>query len=678
MSSYVQSQPFQAVLRTLLAAFVLTLFLLSCPASAQPQGQSAYSDAPKVVDQKEGSGAPSSHTDSKVVSVRMLANTKAIAPGSRFKLGIELKMSPGWHTYYKDPGQSGMPTRVRWILPAGFSSSDLEWQKPHKFNESGIITYGYFGRTLVAATITAPSDLKAGQRLSFSARVKWLSCKEMCLPGNGDAMIALPVVSAGAKVENDNAEDFATVGFKGSVTELKEDPSPEKKSVLDEHFQVSRGGEERLSLLSYLGLAFVGGFILNFMPCVLPVISIKVLSFMQQAAEDPSRVFQLGLTFCAGIVVSFMALAGMVIAIQQAGEKVGWGFQFQYPVFVLSMAVIVLLFALSLFGLFYVQVTAGQEQIDRLARKEGFVGTFFKGVLATILSTPCTAPFLGMALGFAFAQPWWVILLTFFTISIGMAFPYILLTARPTWMRYLPKPGVWMEKFKESLGFLLMATVIWLIFVLGNQVGLNPAMSACGFLLGLSFAVWMVGRFTDLTSSGRQKVKIYCLSAFVVGCSYMAFLAPFPQLLSTNPQSLEHLSDHPGSSGTAEDTQTKGGIAWLPFSVEALDKYLLDGKTVFIDFTADWCLTCKVNESTVLNTSPIAEKFRALHVVALRADYTRQDPTIARLLQKFGRSGVPLYVIFPAASPSAPMILPEVITQSLVLDALDRAGRSRN
>lgn len=617
------------------------------------------------------------------VTAQLIADTTAVVPGKPFTLGISLKMIPEWHTYYKVSGEAGMPTRVTWKLPPGFTASELLWQKPHKFLDSGITTYGYQDSTLVGATITPPANLPAGSKFDFQATVKYLACHEMCVPGKASLSLKLPLVKAGSAAAAANGDLFAGLGWNGAVESLVRDghagsgavvaaahtaDSP-TGSILDAKIKVADGGNQEQSLLVYLAFSFVGGFILNFMPCVLPVISIKVLSFMQQAGDDPKRVLKLGLTFTAGIISSFLVLAGAVIAIQQAGQKIGWGFQFQYPIFLLCMAAVVLMFALSLFGLFYIQVNAGQDQIDHLASKDGFVGTFFKGVLATTLSTPCSAPFLGPALGFAFSQPPAVVLLMFATIAVGMSFPYVLLTANPTWMKYLPKPGVWMEKFKESMGFLLLATVVWLVWVLGQQVGINACMAAVGFLVALSFAVWLVGRFTDLTSGNGRKSVVYGLAAIVLAGAYAALLRPFPVLLSMQPPQSEPVA--------LVSTAGSDSIDWKPFSIKALDEQLASGKTVFVDFTADWCLTCKVNESSFINVPPVIKKFHELNVVALRADWTRQDAQISQLLQKFGRSGVPLYVIFPAGRSTEPIVLPEVITQDMVLQKLQEAGPSK-
>ncbi len=693
-----------------LLLFVLSLLL---PFAGLSQNALAAPDA------ASGINCLPSQTDKAIahVNARMLADMKSIVPGVPFKVGVEFTTDPHWHIYYKENGDAGMPTTIEWTLPEGFKASELEWEKPTRFNDTGIVTYGYDGKTVIAATITPPTKPIASKNVCLVANLKWLACKDQCIPGKAQLALTMPTAAVGTVPVKENQEAFSKVGFKGKVSSEASDaalavdspppiddasidsPPPVTpvssvtpassvtpvstvsagKSILDADLKIQGSGQPD-NLFTVLALAFVGGFILNFMPCVLPVISIKVLSFMQQAGEDPKRVFQLGLTFTAGIVSSFLALAGVVVALQQAGQRIGWGFQFQYPLFVFAMACVILFFALSMFGLFYIQVTAGQAQVDKLASKEGMGGTFFKGVLATILSTPCTAPALGSALGFAFAQPWWVIVLVFFTVSLGMSFPYVILTANPAWMKYMPKPGVWMEKFKEGMGFLMLATVIWLLYVLGQQVGTTAAICAAGFLVVLSFAVWIVGRFTDLTSTTKRKAIVYAIALGITGLGAQFLLLPYPQLLSASPavatpdKQLQAPVQYANSVTMPEGSE---GIKWEPFSIEKLDANLAAGKTVFVDFTADWCLTCKVNESQVINTPPVLEKFKALNVVTMRADWTHQDDQITAILKKFGRSGVPLYVIFPGNNPTAPIVLPEVVTQQIVVDDLTRAGASK-
>ncbi len=610
------------------------------------------------------------------VHASMLADCKAVTPGKKFRLGILLKMEPGWHTYYREAGEAGQGSKVEWELPPGFKASELMWERPHKMVDSGITTYGYNDHTMMSSVIEVPAGLKAGSPLKFSAKVKWLSCKDACVPGKADVTLTLPVAADGAAAAPDHLDEFKKVNFNGPSSEITEDggsaESTVKKSqgssnVLDAKFKVTGAGQPlEGGIWAYLGFAFIGGFILNFMPCVLPVISIKVFSLIQQAGEDPKRVLQHGVTFATGIILSFLALGALVIAIQSAGQKIGWGFQFQYPVFILCMSAVVTLFALSMFGVFYFSLTAGQKQIDELASSEGLTGTFFKGVLATVLSTPCTAPFLGTALGFAFVQPWWEILSIFLVIALGMSSPYLVLAVRPDFMKFLPKPGDWMEKFKESMGFLLLATVVWLISVLSGLVDPDAVIAAISFLVCISVAAWMVGGFINLSSSGQRQLVVWGLSLGVVAAGYFFFLQPFPELLGTK-----------ATIGLSQTRNAADGIQWQDFSLQKLDTELKANKTVFIDFTAKWCLTCKVNEGTIINTPPVIEKFKALNVVPLKADWTAQDADISDLLKKFGRSGVPVYVIFPAGHPDEPMVLPEALTQPIVLESLDKAGPSK-
>jgi len=645
----------------------------------------------------------------------LIVDSSSIKPGKEFLLGVSFEIEPGWHIYYKEAGEAGMPTSVKWKLPPGFTAGELLWEKPHKFVDAGITTYGYSDKTLIAAKVTAPADLPVGKPVSLTADLQWLTCKEICLPGKGTISASVPV--ADSEPDKANAKAFSTVGWTGKVSSLTDDAhgqttpiattgstpptagpgstggeattstaitgstesatsSTETTSsepgstdaVLDEIF--GKVGEEKPaeSVWYYLGFALVGGLILNVMPCVLPVIAIKVMSFIEQADEEPGRVRLLGLTFSAGILSSFMVLAAIVLGVRAAGQSVGWGFQFQYPGFVIVMSTIVLLFSLSLFGLFYVSFSAGQDGLDKLASKEGFVGTFFKGVLATTLSTPCTAPFLGTALGFAFAQPEWVVLGIFFMSGLGMALPYLIFTAFPNLMKFCPKPGVWMEKFKESLGFVLMATVVWLLFVLGQQVGPEGQMWATYFLLTIALASWIISRYTDLTSTQERKIKVWSVAALLTIAGGYFFIFNQPSIA---------LSLSGVNSKTKVETAGEEGTDWTPFTITALKDAVAAKKTIFLDFTADWCLTCKSNEKLFLNTPEVKKKFQDLKVETMKADWTTQDPDITKILNRFGRSGVPLYVVIPAERPKEKIVLPEVINTSLVIEALDKAGASK-
>ncbi len=629
----------------------------------------------------------------KHTTLRMIADVKEIVPGSTFMLGVELTMQPGWHTYYKESGDAGMPTSINWVLPAGYKHAELLWQKPHKFDDGGIVTYGYADKTVIATKVTAPDAIPEGQAQKFDAKVKWLECKELCIPGSGETSISLPAGKSGATPQSGDKDAFSGSGFTGNISDLKteahgtaggESSSGGSKnpntapasggtgSILDRSLTIA-DSQGSMPFYGYFALAILGGFILNFMPCVLPVIAIKIISLMEQVNDDPGRVRLQGLTFAAGILSSFLVLGGVVLAARAAGQTVGWGFQMQYPPFVIAMATIILVFSLSLFGLFYVTVSPGQAQIDKLASKEGLTGTFFKGVLATVLSTPCTAPALGPAVGFAFAQPPMTILAIFEAVGFGMSLPYLLLTINPKWLRFIPKPGVWMEKFKESMGFVLLATVAWLLSVVGAQAGSSGVESVGYFLTGVAFAVWIVARFTDLTSTSQRKAVVWSISALVIGLCLYFFILTHPELMGASSAEI-------GAAKTSatKTAVTESGITWQPFTIEDLDKNISANKTILLDFTADWCLTCKVNERAVLDSAPVVEQLKALNVVTMKADWTRRDAAISKLLQKFQRSGVPLYVVFPAGRGSSPIVLPEVITPSLVVDKLKEAGPSKS
>ena len=572
------------------------------------------------------------------VQASMSTDAGSIGPNQKIKLDFKLDMDKHWHTYYKDSGEAGLPTKIKLDLPDGFSAGEILWPKPTKFEDSGIVTYGYQDSVTLPIEVTAPAkfddDLLKKGYAEIEAKVTWLVCSSECVPGKAEMKIALPL--------------------------------SEKKtySLADAKFADTAGG----TIWSSIGMALIGGLILNFMPCVLPVIAIKVMSFLEEAESAPGRVRMQGLAFTAGILSSFAALALLVILLKAGGASVGWGFQFQQPIFVMFMAVLILVMSMSFFGLFYFNPGAmGGGKLDELAEKEGFSGSFFKGVLATVLSTPCTAPFLGTALGFAFAASPVEIAAIFIAAGLGMSSPYILLMINPQWLRFLPRPGLWMDKLKQGLGFVLLATVIWLVNgVLSSQTGNAYALNFSYFLSVVAFCVWLIANFTDLNSTGARKAKVYGLAAAILALS--GWLLLFDGKGDLNAQ-----KQNPQEPGQQEQSQQTAHDGYLPFSTRALEESLNQGKTCFVDFTADWCQTCKANEKLVLATDTVKQKLQADGVVTYKADWTKQDPEITALLQKFGRAGVPLYVIFPGKAPDKPIVLPELITVDLVVDKLDEA-----
>jgi thiol:disulfide interchange protein DsbD len=574
------------------------------------------------------------------VTARLVALTQKVQPGHPFMLGVELTMLDGWHTYYKDSGDAGMPTKITWTLPPGSKVSPIKWPQPQRFNDAGIITYGYTGRTVLFCEVLPPPKIE-GKWFVAQALVKWLECKDICIPGESVLSLALPV-------EKSTEQVAPAISYSSA-------------------FDVLSGDFSHFEFMSALVMALLGGFLLNFMPCVLPVISIKVMNLVREAHGESKVAARNGIAFSVGIILSFEVLALAIIALQTAGQAVGWGFQFQYPEFSIAMAAIILMLALSLFGVFYVDIgqSAATAGINQLADQGNMTGAFFNGVLATILATPCTAPFLGTAMGFAFAQPWWVILTVFFVIGIGMSAPYLLLTANPHWMRFIPKPGPWMETFKQAMGFVLLGTVVWLLYVISGQLGISGVLATLAFLLVVAFSLWLMKQLVDLRSSSTRRYGVRLGVLSLIAVAYMVLLSPRLNLAAIQ-------RSMPAESATSISRP----INWQPFSDETLHQALQNRKTVLLDFSADWCLTCKVNEKVVLDSEPVVSELKSFHVVALKADWTNRNPEITRLLQRFKRFGVPLYVVFPANNPEEPIVLPEVITQDIVLEALDKAGPS--
>ena len=409
------------------------------------------------------------------------------------------------------------------------------------------------------------------------------------------------------------------------------------------------------SLAKFLLFGLLGGFILNLMPCVLPVISLKIFGFIQHAGQDRRRILRSGLAFVAGIFVWFIALALLLIAIKSAGGQIGWAVQFTNPYFVLGMSVIVLVFALNLFGVFEITLpqSANRSVIEWTAG-EGNTGSFFQGLFATVLGTSCTAPVLGTAVGFALSQSNFIIILMFLAIAAGMSAPYLLLSAQPAWVHWLPRPGAWMERVKQLMGFPMLATLVFLLYVLGEQRGPAAVTWTLCFLLAVSIACWMKGAFITPMSSAAQRILVLALMlALVLGSGAYFIRGKFAN------EKLE----------TASASTSQNG--WLAFTPQLLEAELAKGGAVFLDFTAAWCITCKFNERTVLESDAVREAFARRGITKIKADWTNADPEITKLLQQFGRPGVPLYVLYPAGKSVAPIVLPELLTKSIVLEQLE-------
>lgn len=679
-------------------------------------------------------------------------------------VGVELRMEPKWHTYWKNSGESGMPTKIDWQLPEGISAGEIQWPVPEKFIAADLTTYVYHNEVLLLVPLTLGNELTPGAK-NLKAKVTWLECEEVCVPGRGDIaapllvgselkrsmegdridawMRKLPQDGASLSVKMNweksvgsdtrplvirwvNNEKVETADFFPYAHEDYEFSGPTerlsdagdfislRKKVLrfgdkwPAHirgviFTQSATGQQQArevtvsvasetgsragsdpapspgtgevtasippptrSLLAMLGLAFLGGLILNIMPCVLPVIALKILGFVNQSKESPGRVRQLGLIYASGVIASFLVLAGIVIGVQQAGRAASWGMQFQNPQFLIGMTLLVTLVALNLFGLFEITLSGGaMGAANTLASKEGAGGAFFHGVLATALATPCTAPFLGVALGFAFSQSPAVIVLMFATIGLGLAAPYVVLSWNPTWLRFIPKPGLWMQKFKIAMGFPMLATAFWLLWLTSSHFGRSGVLWLGMFLVTVAMASWIWGDFVQRGA----KHRVLAMTATLALLATAYFFVLERQLNWRSPIAT-------GQAGRFA-TRELGGIPWSEWSPRALEVALATGRPVLVDFTADWCVTCQVNKKTSLEIESVRAKLTDLNVVPLLGDYTNEDAAIATELKKYKRAGVPLVLIYPAGGQKEPYVLPEVLTPNIVLETLDKAAAAR-
>ncbi len=662
------------------------------------------------------SGAAQGEPDgNKLVKASLISDASSIAPGQKFRVGILYRIEPGWHIYWKHSGDSGIPTKIDWQLPEGFKAEDLQWPIPVREKEPGDLeVFVYGNEVLLFATVVAPENLPAGP-VEIGAKSDWLVCQSSCVPGSAQLSLQLKTgASSGSdarqifdkysallpkSLPNGWKATFARTGknlqlqVKGvpSNTPIDFFPIPPEEAVLghvsssgdqvtipidSEPQPISKlagvlavgSGEARTGylidasgasigsieapavsvslagLLQILGLAILGGLILNVMPCVLPVISLKIFGFVSEAGERPDKAFRLSMAFSLGILSCFAVLAVVAIVLRAAGAQVGWGFQFQDYRFVVAIACIVFAFALNLFGVYEFSVSAKSTGgLAKLASGTGYNAAFFQGVFATILATPCTAPFLGTASAFAFAQPAWVTFLVFMFIGLGMASPYLILAINPKWLHYLPKPGRWMVRVKQFMGFLLIATLLWLAWVLGQMKGANAIISLGAILLVIAIIAWIKGSFWTPVSPIRTRISA-AISVLVV-----VLLAAGAYGFLTKPSQL----------------------TWAKFSKSSLDQAVASGRPVFVDFTADWCITCKTNERFAIDTPQVRDAFSKNKVVLLKADWTNGDPEITEILRQHGRAGVPMYLVYPGGS-KEPILLSEVISSQTILDALNK------
>ena len=663
---------------------------------------------------------PSPHSEA-----RLVADVSSVAPGGAFDVALEITVEPGWHIYWENPGDSGQPVTAAWTV-AGGTAGPLRFPVPSRYDEAGLTTYAHGGTPSFLTRVDVSADAAGSVEVTGAAR--WLICADVCVPATETVSLSVPVgatvrtdaldaarqalpadargwtasaattdggylltVSPPPGVDLDGAHFFvdtagvldhgATQAFQreggawavrlaasdyatapaerlGGVLKMGDQAVRLDVPVAGDEIAAAAAEASGLSIWTALLFAFLGGVVLNLMPCVFPILGIKVLGFVNGRDDSPAQLRASGLAFGAGVVLSFLVLAGGLLALRAAGAGLGWGFQLQSPPVVAGLAVLMVALALNLLGVF----TVGEKVASaggRLDRGEGLSGAFLSGVLAVIVATPCTAPFMGAALGFAIAQPAALALLVFATLGVGMALPYVVLSFRPSLVRRLPRPGPWMETLKQGLAFPLLATAVWLVWVFGLQAGLDAAAGLLLALVLLGLAAWVWGRWPGHAGHRARTTARAFAAAVVIAAVGVVIVAT----------SLESPlgSGGLGDGGVRQATAAGDWSAWDADRVEAL---VAAGEPVFVDFTAAWCLTCQVNKKTVLHREVVRQAFADRGVTTMRADWTAEDPAITAALDGFGRSGVPLYVLYPGGD-AEPVLLPEVLTTGLVLDALD-------
>ena len=686
------------------------------------------------------------------------SNDEKITPNTVW-VGLQLIHQPHWHTYWKNSGDSGLPTQLTWTLPVGVMAGDIAWPAPKKIKIGSLTNFGYEDTVLLAVPLTITPAFKPSllnSNLDIKLKAQWLICKEECIPEEGEFALSIPtkgstainsaafeaafkaqpkpvIVNAGAGIPSStalidgNALKFELHGLPAELRGKTLDFYPETAEVLEnsainsgaskQEWQgavwrislplssqrsqspeimtvVLKSGEQawraevavqgvwpkvaaaatvspglaaaladnkiavpnanltaapiNLTLFAALLGALLGGLILNLMPCVFPVLALKVVSFTKHASDTQAHR-RSGMAYFAGVVLSFVALGAVFLALRAAGEQLGWGFQLQNPLVVAGLAVLFTVLGMNLAGLFEFGSIL-PSSVAAMRAKNPTVDSFLSGVLAVAVASPCTAPFMGASLGFALGLPAWEALLIFAAIGVGMALPYVAASFVPAVARALPRPGAWMDTFKKFLAFPMFATVVWLVWVLGQQSGIDGASALLAILLMLCMLLWAL--------SLHGKSKFYFA---IISIAILAYITP---AIGVN---IIKNAEMPAASAQTGEITDERWQAWEPGRV---DQLLAKGQPVFVDFTAAWCVTCQFNKKTTLSNPELLAEFDAKKVQLLRADWTRRDPAIGAALKDLGRSGVPVYVLY--APGQAPQVLSEIISVDDVKAALGK------
>ena len=684
------------------------------------------------------------------VEAELVSERTAFVPGQTTTVALRLKMADGWHTYWQNPGDSGLPTTLAWKLPPGVTAGPIQWPAPEALPAGPLVNYGYEREVLLLTDVKVPRDAPLGEPLTLGAKAEWLVCRETCIPEDVQLDLVLPVAERAdpypqwgkAIAATRDALPAAAPGWLAAargdgqkvvvtLTAPAGAPAPagvhffpfdegtdralgeaDLRARRERHVRADasrrqpagariharrgrarrgqrirerrgraeghrdRGAADRRGRrrpeagagagacaqraaararratdcrsLVALVFAFLGGIVLNLMPCVFPVLSIKALALAAPGHGNKKKLRLEGLAFSAGVIATFVLLAGMLLAFRAAGEQFGWGFQLQSPGVVTSLAVLFFVLALNLSGAFEFASLVPSSAAGWTAHNP-VVNAALSGVLAVVIASPCTAPFMGAALGFALSQPAALTLLVFVALGVGMSLPFLLLSWFPGWRRMLPKPGKWMVHLKQFLAFPLYATVAWLVWVLGAQVDNDAVVRLLVTLVAVAFVLWAWRTYRVGASKAYSVVAAVGLVATAVVAWPLFAGAP----------------DHGEPQASATAGAADPWQAWSPARVSELTSA---GKAVFVDFTAAWCVTCQVNKRLVLNDAGVRDAFADRGVELVRADWTRRDPVIGQALAALGRQGVPVYVLYRPGK--EPLLLPEVLQKQTVLDAL--------
>lgn len=650
--------------------------------------------------------APTATT--KHAKVTLVSEAQAITPGESFDVAFDFELEEHWHIYWKNPGDSGLAPSIFWELPSGFAVGSIQWPTPKAISIEGLTNYGYEGSPSLIQKFIPPSDLEGeaysqeGNEVILRAKLEWLICKEVCIPESAEVSLTLPISDSSLRDETafqsrrqnlplpltdtayyeskeeaiylqlpykvaDDAYFYPDVGGiiahnaeqriinigTQSVLKLQKDTMEvdgalggvltsgsdsfalqAEAGIVNVPAMVDEGeSESSLTLVAAILFAILGGLLLNIMPCVFPVLSLKALSVVKKAEKEPQQVRRQGLAYLVGVLASFLTLGLLMIALKSTGQTLGWGFQLQSPIFVTGMILVFFLLGLSLIGMFHLPVLMGTAAYEA-EKDDSLKGSFLTGVLAVLVATPCAVPFMAPAVGYAFAQTVPITLLIMLALGFGLALPYLLLTWLPALHRKLPKPGAWMNTFKEFMAFPMFASAAWLLWVLTQQVSLDNLAIVLAVLVLLAFLIWLKKRLANWLAFGLVAALMFSL---------------YTETQSGMADAYKELSE--------------------PFNAQRLTELRAEGKSVFVNATAAWCITCKVNERIALRDEAFIKTIKEQDITYMVADWTNYDNEITQWLERYQRSGVPLYVYYPSDG-GQEVVLPQLLTTSIILDSL--------